>query len=120
MLERLDDLASHGLDFAIETTLSGKTLAAWLTRQQHQRGYQCHIAYLWPRTQEVALERVRARVAAGGHDVPESVVRRRYSRSVRNFMGLYRGLAETWTVFDNKGMGAPLRVASGVRLKRRR
>jgi predicted ABC-type ATPase len=116
MLERLDELASRRVDFAVETTLSGKSLAGWITRQQEQRDYQCHIAYLWPRTPDVALERVRARVASGGHHVPESIVRRRYWRSIRNFVGLYRGLAETWTVFDNKDMGAPLLLASGVRL----
>jgi predicted ABC-type ATPase len=34
----------------------------------------------------VALSRVRDRVLKGGHDVPEAVIRRRFSRSIKNFL----------------------------------
>jgi predicted ABC-type ATPase len=44
---------------------------------------------------------VAERVRAGGHHVPDDTVRRRYSRSVRNFLELYRPVVTTWQVYDN-------------------
>ena len=38
-----------------------------------------------------------------GHDVPESDVRRRFDRSIRNFLSDYRQLADSWFLFDNEG-----------------
>ena len=35
--------------------------------------------------------------------MPETVVRRRFDRSVRNFLLYYRPLAKSWTLFDNSG-----------------
>jgi predicted ABC-type ATPase len=35
--------------------------------------------------------------------VPEAVVRRRFDRSIGNFFVHYRGLADSWTLFDNSG-----------------
>lgn len=62
-----------------------------------------HIFYLWVPTVELALSRVRGRVLEGGHDVPEATVRRRFTRSIRNFLVHYRRLADSWTLFDNSG-----------------
>ena len=39
----------------------------------------------------------------GGHDVPEVVVRRRFDRSIRNFLVCYRPLGDSWMLFDNSG-----------------
>jgi predicted ABC-type ATPase len=35
--------------------------------------------------------------------VPEPVVRRRFHRSMQNFLLDYRSLAKAWTLFDNSG-----------------
>jgi len=35
--------------------------------------------------------------------VPEPIVRRRFDRSIRNFLVHYRRLADSWTLFDNSG-----------------
>jgi predicted ABC-type ATPase len=40
-------------------------------------------------------------VSEGGHDVPEVDVRRRFDRSIKNFLVLYRALADSWLLFDN-------------------
>ena|SRR5580692_13186136 len=39
----------------------------------------------------------------GGHDVPEPVVRRRFDRSIQNFLVYYRPFAKVWTLLDNSG-----------------
>jgi predicted ABC-type ATPase len=46
------------------------------------------------------LARVRARVARGGHDIPETDVRRRYSQSLQPLVRLVPRLTEL-RVFDN-------------------
>jgi predicted ABC-type ATPase len=46
----------------------------------------------------------------GGHNVPEAVVRRRYRRSVKNFLRVYRSEVYSWTLFDNS-CAAPAIIA---------
>lgn len=72
-----------------------------LLRRLEARGYQIHIFFLWLDSTDLALSRIRERVARGGHDVPELVVRRRFDRSTRNFLVHYRELADSWVLFDN-------------------
>ena len=50
---------------------------------------------------ELAVARIKGRVAEGGHDVPVTDVRRRFGRSVKNFFRVYRRLLDSWTLFDN-------------------
>ena len=61
----------------------------------------------------MARERVKRRVIEGGHDVPESIVRRRYRRGLRNFFDLYQPLATTWQMYDNSVGSAPRLIAAG-------
>jgi len=69
-----------------------------------------HIFFLWVDTIEISSARIRGRVLKGGHDVPESVQRRRFGRSIRNFLVDYRPLADSWYLFNNSG-AEPERVA---------
>jgi predicted ABC-type ATPase len=114
MLSRLRYLAGSREDFAFETTLATRSYAGWLDLLK-RRGYEFHLIYLWLNSVELALRRVHARVRAGGHDVPEATVRRRYERGARNFFALYRPLADSWGVYDNSGAGEPTQVAVGAR-----
>ena len=52
---------------------------------------------------EFLISRVKKRVLEGGHDVPESVICRRFLAGWRNFESIYRGLVDEWAVFDNSG-----------------
>ncbi len=112
MLERLRDLARERKSFAFETTLSTRSYAAWV-RQLKQRGYSFHVLFLWLRSPELALQRVRDRVLLGGHDVPAATVRRRYVKGVRNFFDLYQTLADSWMVYDNSVPGELFKIAVG-------
>ena len=49
------------------------------------------------------VERVRLRVAQGGHNVPVDVIKRRYHRGWKNFLDHYKDLVDTWVIFDNSG-----------------
>jgi predicted ABC-type ATPase len=109
MLDHLRELAAARRSFAFETTLSGRAYAPWL-RGLVRDGYAVHLLYYWLRSPETAIRRVADRVRAGGHHVPDDTVRRRYSRSARNFLELYRPVVTTWQVYDNSN-GAPRLLA---------
>lgn len=100
MLKRLHQLGDAGADFAFESTLSSRTFAPFLHTLKTQ-GYAVAIYYFSLANAQLAIRRVKLRVALGGHDVPADVVRRRFGRSLNNFFGLYAPLADEWTLFDN-------------------
>ena len=49
----------------------------------------------------MAIVRVAARVAQGGHSIPEPVIRRRFEAGLRNFHEVYKPLVDAWTLYDN-------------------
>jgi predicted ABC-type ATPase len=102
MLEEINFHVNRDEDFGFETTLSGRSHLA-LIRRLKKRGYKVHFFFLILPNIDFALSRVRGRVAEGGHDVPEPVVRRRFGRSIQNFLADYRRLADSWILFDNSG-----------------
>src|SRR5262249_24980516 len=100
MLEHLRELAKARRSFAFETTLSGRAYARWL-RELASEGYAVHLVYYWLRSPDLAIDRFAERVRAGVHHVPDDTIRRRYARSERNFLELYRPVVTTWHVYDN-------------------
>jgi predicted ABC-type ATPase len=111
-LRRLDELASSGSSFAFETTLSGLIYASRIRRWKAD-GYRFLLTFFWLRDVDIALERVAARVASGGHDIPERVIRQRYKRGIANFFRIYRPLADYWVMYNNSG-DEPQVVAVGT------
>jgi len=114
MLARLADLARARQSFAFETTLATRSYAAFVAKLRRE-GYEFQLLYLTLRSPELAVERVRSRVRLGGHGVPAGVVHRRYQSGARNFLRLYRPLADTWGMYDNSTLDAPCPVAVGRR-----
>ena len=102
MLKRLKTLAQAEIDFAFETTLAARSFAPFL-RQCQVKGYRVNLIYVWLNSVELAITRVALRVASGGHNIPEEVIRRRYTRGRKNFLKLYSKLADRWQVYDNSG-----------------
>ncbi len=100
MLDHMHDLAARRQSFAFETTLAARTYAPWL-ESLRATGYVVHLFYFWLRSPELAIGRIAHRVRGGGHFIPDETVRRRYARSVRNFLKLYRPVVTTWQVYDN-------------------
>ena len=52
------------------------------------------------------LEEIRrhaVRVVQGGHDIPEPVIRRRFTQGWRNFSDVYCPLVDSWQLYDNSG-----------------
>lgn len=85
--------------YAFETTLGGNTIPA-LLRQGVQTGLRLHLWYAGLDSPERHLARVAARVARGGHDIPEAKVRERYRSSLLNLIQLIP-LTHRLQVYDN-------------------
>lgn len=100
MLRRLRELSAQRVDFAFETTLSGRGYAP-LLREMRAAGYYVRMDFLWIPELGVTRKRVRDRVAKGGHDIPDEVQARRFHLGVRNLATLYRPLLNDWRLFDN-------------------
>ena len=76
------------------------------------QGYSVAVYYFALTNAQLAVRRVKLRVALGGHHVPSDVVKRRFARSLRNFFTLYSPIADEWTLFDNSASSSAQRVAS--------
>ncbi len=101
----------QGNSFAFETTLSGRSYAQHIPDWQ-SAGYRVELIFLKLRSIRLALARVKARVAQGGHHVPAAVVRRRFRLGWRNFEQVYRSLVDHWALYDNSGP-IPILLAKG-------
>jgi predicted ABC-type ATPase len=95
----LERAIAERLDFAFETTLGGHTISA-LLRQALAAGIDVRVWFVGLSSPELHMARVRARVARGGHDIPEEKIRQRYDRSRLNLIELMPRLTEL-RVFDN-------------------
>jgi predicted ABC-type ATPase len=105
----LEEAIAKRLVFAMETTLGGETITALLLRALAE-GVEVRMWYVALASPELHLARVRARVARGGHDIPENKIRERCDRSRINVIRLLPHLTEL-RVLDNSAEADP---ASGV------
>jgi predicted ABC-type ATPase len=114
-VRRLDEAVARGWHYAFETTLGGRTVAARI-----RAATQTHDVMIWfcgLSSPEQHIARVKARVAMGGHDIPEAKIRERYPAALENLIALMPYLAHL-QVYDNStdvAMGSaipdPVRVA---------
>ena len=100
VLQQIHEYAEHRVDFAFETTLSGKSYMGLLAELK-AKGYVLHLFFLWLPSAELAIARIKERVQEGGHYVPAEDVRRRFARGINNFFTLYESLLNSWMLFDN-------------------
>ncbi len=107
----LDELLKKNRSVAIESTLSGTYLIKTINKVR-RTGYRVSMIYVFIDNPQIALERIKARVLSGGHDVPKKDVLRRFFRSKRNFWLKYKSIADEWTIFYN-GMEKLIPVATG-------
>ena len=95
----LDKALADGLTYAFETTLGGNSIAKALL-EGARAGAEVHVWFAGLATPELHLRRIQARVAAGGHDIPETKVRERFDASRSNLVRLMPILASL-RVYDN-------------------
>ncbi len=103
-VRRLDEAIARRRSFAIETTLGGHTLPAKIAKAA--RTHDVLVWFVGLDSDDHHVARVRARVAAGGHDIPEAKIRERYPAALANLVVLLPKLARV-KVFDNSTDAAP-------------
>jgi predicted ABC-type ATPase len=91
---------SSGRSFALETTLSGKYLVAVIEKLK-KLNYAVNIKYIYVANSNEAISRIRCRVMAGGHHIPDQDVVRRFWRSTHNFWYLYKDISNWWSMYLN-------------------
>ena len=102
MLEEIDEYVAAGTSFAFETTLSGlgylRKIELW-----RRLGYEVKLWFLSLPSADAAVSRVAIRVAQGGHDIPEDVIRRRFKSGLDNFRVRYSKIVDSWAFYDSSG-----------------
>jgi predicted ABC-type ATPase len=101
----LQRAVAERLDYNFETTLGGRSFAR-LLREAAETGFEVRVWYVGLASPEHHLARVRARVAKGGHDIPEADIRRRFDQSRLQLIALLPWLSEL-KVFDNSTEADP-------------
>jgi len=96
-LGAVDDCIARGVDFAFETTLSGRRWPRLLERLG-AADYDVLLHYLWIADASQCVARVERRVAVGGHGVRESDIRRRHPTSMHNCITVFMPRIHAWTL----------------------
>ena len=106
-LRRRQDALDDGRPHAVGTTLAGSGALRHMEAARSE-GYWIVLHYVSVGSPAQALNRIRNRVALGGHDIPEVDVRRRFGRSRAN---LPAAIARAHNVYpyDNTNPGWPHR-----------
>ena len=103
-MRRLDEAIAQGTHHAFETTLGGRTVPARI-----KAASKTHDVIVWfcgLSSPEQNIARVKARVAVGGHDIPDAKIRERYPAALENLVALMPDLAHL-QVYDNSIEVAP-------------
>jgi len=103
----LEQAIAQKLDFTFESTLGASTIPALLV-QAADAGAEVWIWFVGLDSPERHLARVRSRVKAGGHDIPEADIRRRWEASRQNLVLLMPKL-ERLHLYDNSEEADPRR-----------
>jgi len=109
MLKRMDDLLDEHESFAFETTLASKTHRNKIIEAQ-QLGYKTTLLFFWLKSAELAKQRVKKRVAEGGHNIETAVIERRYKKGIENLFDIYLPIIDICFIFDNTH-GKQMRIA---------
>lgn len=102
MLKRIDDLLRQKKQFAFETTLASRAFVQTIDKAK-KMGYETTILFFWLNSVNLAINRVSTRVKEGGHNIPRTVIRRRYGRGLKNFFQLYQNRVDNWIFLCNFG-----------------
>ena len=115
MLLKIRYLLKRKVDFCIETTLATRSLMRTI-EEAKENGYEITILYFFIQSPELVVKRVSDRIAAGGHSIPEHVIRRRYEMGLRYFFNDYMPVSDRWILVDNSQ--TPFRlIAEGDRYR---
>jgi predicted ABC-type ATPase len=100
LIAKIDKLIEEKKDFAFETTLATRSYTRTIQKARSY-GYQITLLFFWLDSVDLAFERVKTRVLEGGHEVPNTVIQRRYYSGITNLFKLYIPICDYWMLFNN-------------------
>jgi predicted ABC-type ATPase len=100
MLKRIDELINSNQDFSFETTLSTRSFINTIEYAK-SKGYYITLIFFWLESIELAKDRVKKRVAEGGHNIESDVIERRYKTGIKNLFKLYFNKVDSLLIYDN-------------------
>ena len=101
-----EKLAGSRVSFSFETVMSHPNKIE-LLKYARRRGFRNYLYFIATEASEINISRVRIRVKAGGHPVPEEKIVSRYHRSLDNLLPAVLETDRAF-IFDNSGAKAYL------------
>lgn len=98
-LNKIKKLFEEGISFNQETTLCGNSIIKNIYKAK-QLGYKIELYFVSVETPEIAKERIRIRVANGGHGIADSDVERRFIDSRNNLKKILK-ICDDIIIYDN-------------------
>lgn len=99
-LAELQRCITNRIDFAFETTLSGRSYLK-LINKLNASGWSVRLIYLALPSMKMSKQRVAERVAHGGHNISIKDIERRFSRSLNNLLNEFSGKVDQCSCFMN-------------------
>lgn len=112
MLKRINELLELNENFAFETTLATKSYKSKIIKAHH-KNYTVILLFFWLQNVELAIERVKTRVAEGGHNIETDIIKRRFINGIKNLFDIYLSIVDEAMIFDNSG-GKPELIAEKI------
>ena len=107
MLSRIDELLKSQKDFSFETTLSTRSFVSTI-KKAREKEYYITLIFFWLDSIQLAKDRVKKRVAEGGHNIEEKVIERRYTSGISNLFKLYVSKVDSLLIYDNSNIESEL------------
>ena len=101
-LSEIENCIINQNDFAIETTLAGRSYLK-LIKKLKMNEWEIKIIYLALPSAQMSKKRVAERVLHGGHNIPNKDIERRYPRSLRNLLNEFSHKVDSCLCFMNLG-----------------
>ena len=98
-VRRINYFIEQGISFNQETTLTGHSILRNIQKAKEQ-GFYIKLYYIGLNSPELAVERVKGRVAKGGHGIPEDTIKKRYEASL-DMLTRVLPLCDRATIYDN-------------------
>jgi len=100
-LREIHDALEQGTSIHMETTLAGNGYALKkIIAEAHANNYEISLLYVTVASPQIAIQRVKSRVAKGGHGVPADLILKRYQQSLVN-LPTFSKLADNVKLYIN-------------------
>lgn len=98
-VRKIDYFIRQRVSFNQETTLAGRSILRTIQKAR-EHGFSVNLYYIGLDSIELAIERVKSRVAKGGHGIEEAAIKKRYEVSLTMLKRVVP-LCDAVVIYDN-------------------